>query len=76
MAFARILLSKPALIFLDEASSALDDDAKRLMFGVLREASWRPTIVSVGHSETEHKLIPNCFDLADFRPRQPVTVKR
>ena len=76
LAFARILLSKPALIFLDEASSALDDDAKKLMFGLLRDASWRPTIVSVGHSETEHKLIPTCFDLADFRPHQPVTTKR
>jgi vitamin B12/bleomycin/antimicrobial peptide transport system ATP-binding/permease protein len=76
LAFARILLSKPALIFLDEASSALDDDAKKLMFGLLRDAYWRPTIVSVGHSETEHKLIPNCFDLADFRPREPVAAKQ
>ena len=76
LAFARILLSKPALIFLDEASSALDDDAKKRMFGLLRDASWRPTIVSVGHSETEHKLIPNCFDLADFQPHQPVSTKR
>jgi vitamin B12/bleomycin/antimicrobial peptide transport system ATP-binding/permease protein len=76
LAFARILLSKPALVFLDEASSALDDDAKKIMFGLLRDASWRPTIVSVGHSETEHKLIPNCFDLADFRPHQPVPTKQ
>jgi vitamin B12/bleomycin/antimicrobial peptide transport system ATP-binding/permease protein len=76
LAFARILLSKPALIFLDEASSALDDDAKKHLFGLLRDASWRPTIVSVGHSEMEHKLIPNCFDLADFRPREPVAAKR
>jgi putative ATP-binding cassette transporter len=76
LAFARILLSKPALIFLDEALSALDDDAKKLMFGRLRDASWRPTIVSVGHSEMEHKLIPNFFDLAEFRPHQPVSAKR
>jgi putative ATP-binding cassette transporter len=76
LAFARIFLSKPALIFLDEALSALDDDAKKLMFGRLRDASWRPTIVSVGHSEMEHKLIPNSFDLAEFRPHQPVSAKR
>jgi vitamin B12/bleomycin/antimicrobial peptide transport system ATP-binding/permease protein len=76
LAFARILLSKPALIFLDEATSALDDDAKKRIFGLLRDASWQPTIVSVGHSELERKLYPKSIDLAEFRPHQPVAAKR
>ena len=76
LAFARILLSKPVLIFLDEASSALDDGAKKRMFGLLRDASWQPTIVSVGHSETERRLYPKFVDLAEFRPHQPVATKR
>jgi len=76
LAFARILLSKPALIFLDEASSALDDDAKKRMFGLLRDASWQPTIVSVGHSEAERKFLPKSIDLAEFKPHQPVPAKR
>ncbi len=76
LAFARILLSKPALIFLDEASSALDDEAKKRMFGLLRDASWQPTIVSVGHSEAERKFLPKSIDLAEFKPHQPVPAKR
>jgi putative ATP-binding cassette transporter len=76
LAFARILLSKPALIFLDEASSALDDKAKKRMFGLLRDASWQPTIVSVGHGEMDRKLHSKFIDLAEFKPHQPVTAKR
>ena len=76
LAFARILLSKPALVFLDEASSALDDKAKKRMFGLLRDASWQPTIVSVGHGEMDRKLHSKLIDLAEFRPHQPVAAKR
>jgi vitamin B12/bleomycin/antimicrobial peptide transport system ATP-binding/permease protein len=76
LAFARILLLKPALIFLDEASSALDDTAKQRLFGLLRDLSWRPTIVSVGHSEMERKFYTNSIDLAEFKPHQPAAAKR
>jgi putative ATP-binding cassette transporter len=67
LAFARILLSKPALVFLDEASSALDDGAKKRMFGLLRDAIWQPTIVSVGHGEIMRRYHPTSIDLAEFR---------
>ncbi|MBV8226454.1 MAG: ABC transporter ATP-binding protein/permease [Verrucomicrobia bacterium] len=76
LAFARILLAKPALIFLDEASSALDDAAKTLLFGLLRSSSWRPTVVSIGHGSIMHKLHSASIGLAAFKPRQPVTAKR
>jgi vitamin B12/bleomycin/antimicrobial peptide transport system ATP-binding/permease protein len=75
LAFARILLSKPALLFLDEASSALDDKAKARMLGLLRSDSWQPTIVSVDHGEML-KLHPASIDLAKFKPHQPVAAKR
>jgi vitamin B12/bleomycin/antimicrobial peptide transport system ATP-binding/permease protein len=76
LAFARILLSKPALVFMDEASSALDDTAKKLLFGLLRNSSWQPTVVSIGHGEMMRKLHPDCIDLAEFKPHQPVPAKR
>ena len=52
LAFARILLTKPALLFLDEVTSALDERSEAELYGLLRTASWRPTIVSVGHRST------------------------
>jgi putative ATP-binding cassette transporter len=76
LAFARLLLAKPALIFMDEATSALDDAAKTLLAGLLRSASWQPTIVSIGHGETMRKLHPVFIDLAKFKPHQPATTKR
>jgi putative ATP-binding cassette transporter len=51
-AFARIFLTQPGLLFLDEASSALDEDSEAELYGLLRAASWRPTIVSIGHRST------------------------
>jgi putative ATP-binding cassette transporter len=51
-AFARIFLMQPALVFLDEASSALDEDSEAELYGLLRAASWRPTIISIGHRST------------------------
>src|SRR6202162_2188740 len=51
-AFARILLVEPALLFLDEATSALDELSEAQLYGLLRGASWRPTVVSVGHRST------------------------
>jgi putative ATP-binding cassette transporter len=47
-AFARILLVEPALLFLDEATSALDEPSEAQLYGLLRAASRRPTVVSVG----------------------------
>jgi len=51
-AFARILLVEPALLFLDEATAALDQPSEAQLYGLLRAASWRPTVVSVGHRST------------------------
>jgi vitamin B12/bleomycin/antimicrobial peptide transport system ATP-binding/permease protein len=67
LAFARVLLAKPALLFLDEATSSLDDAAVTRLFGLLRTGEWRPTIVSVGHGDVMRKLHPASIDLAEFR---------
>jgi putative ATP-binding cassette transporter len=68
LAFARILLIKPAILFLDEATSALDELAEARLYGLLRAASWRPTVVSVGHRNTLRNLHDYILDIAAFCP--------
>lgn len=46
--FARAWLHRPAWLFLDEASSALDDAAERAMYELLQELT-QTTVVSIGH---------------------------
>jgi putative ATP-binding cassette transporter len=47
LGFARLLLRRPTLVILDEASSALDLLAEQALYGLLVAAG--PTVVSVGH---------------------------
>jgi len=47
LGFARLLLRRPALVILDEASSAMDLQAEEALYGLLVAAG--PTVVSVGH---------------------------
>ncbi|HET7755478.1 MAG TPA: ATP-binding cassette domain-containing protein, partial [Anaeromyxobacteraceae bacterium] len=49
IAFARALLHRPAWLFLDEATSAVDGDLERRLYRALRERLPRTTIVSIGH---------------------------
>jgi vitamin B12/bleomycin/antimicrobial peptide transport system ATP-binding/permease protein len=71
LAFARILLIKPALLFLDEATSALDEVCEARLYGLLRTAPWRPTIVSVGHRSTLRAFHDQILDIAAFSPSPP-----
>jgi vitamin B12/bleomycin/antimicrobial peptide transport system ATP-binding/permease protein len=64
VAFARVLLARPEIVFLDEATSALDDAAEMSLYRLLREAPWRPTIVSVGHHGTLNRFHDAIVDLA------------
>jgi putative ATP-binding cassette transporter len=70
LAFARILLMEPALLFLDEATSALDEPAEAQLYGLLRTASWLPTVVSVGHRSTLRKFHDHILDVTAFSPRR------
>ena len=64
LAFARVLLARPEIVFLDEATSALDEAAEMSLYRLLREAPWRPTIVSVGHHGTLRRFHDTVVDLA------------
>lgn len=50
LSFARLLLKKPAIAFLDESTSALDEPNEDLLYSHMREQ--RYTYVSVGHRST------------------------
>jgi putative ATP-binding cassette transporter len=71
LAFARVLLVEPEIVFLDEATSALDETAEMAMYRLVREASWRPTIVSVGHHGTLHRFHDTIVELALAGERLP-----
>ncbi|KAI3414936.1 uncharacterized protein J3R85_015742 [Psidium guajava] len=50
LAFARLLLSKPKLILLDESTSALDEDNEAHLYQLIKAAGI--TYVSIGHRQT------------------------
>jgi ABC-type uncharacterized transport system, permease and ATPase components len=52
VAFARILLVEPNVLFLDEASSALDEQSEAELYQLLRKELPHTIIVSVGHRST------------------------
>ncbi|MEE2032894.1 ABC transporter ATP-binding protein/permease [Rhodococcus chondri] len=52
LGFARILLSEPAIVFLDEATAAVDEGLENLLYRTLRTALPEAVIVSVGHRST------------------------
>jgi putative ATP-binding cassette transporter len=59
-----VLLAEPAIIFLDEATAALDEDSEATLYRMLRELPWHPTIVSVGHRSTLRAFHDGILDLA------------
>jgi putative ATP-binding cassette transporter len=48
-AIGRVLLNRPRVVFLDEASSAMDEGLEHAMYRLLRESLPGVTLVSVGH---------------------------
>ncbi len=49
LAFARLLLHRPAWVFLDEASSALDEVSQRRVMSIFDHELGNATVVSIGH---------------------------
>jgi putative ATP-binding cassette transporter len=52
LAFARALLLKPAWLFLDEATAALDEATEERMYRALKERLPGTTLFSIGHRPT------------------------
>jgi putative ATP-binding cassette transporter len=68
LTFARILLIEPALVFLDDVSSALDDKTEAKLYGLLQKAPWQMTIVSATYKSTLPKFHDHVVDICDFAP--------
>ena len=51
VAFARALLHKPNWLFLDEATSNLDDDSQQQLYQAIIQRLQHTTIVSIAHRE-------------------------
>jgi vitamin B12/bleomycin/antimicrobial peptide transport system ATP-binding/permease protein len=68
LAFGRLLVNRPSLIILDEATLALDLASEACMYGILQEMAslerrstesdkpWLVTYVSVGHRPSVHQF--------------------
>ena len=52
IAFARVLLSKPRAVFLDESTSALDEGLELMLYELLRAELPETILVSVSHRST------------------------
>jgi putative ATP-binding cassette transporter len=63
VSFARLLLYEPDLLFLDEATSSLDEATEAQLYETLKRRLPHITLVSVGHRSTLrafHERIINC----------------
>jgi putative ATP-binding cassette transporter len=52
VAFARVLLTKPKAVFVDEATSAMDEGLELTMYQLLRNELPETVLVSVSHRST------------------------
>lgn len=52
LAFARIFLQQPTMVFLDEATTALDEPTEDILYRRLRDTLPQALVVSVGHRST------------------------
>jgi putative ATP-binding cassette transporter len=59
LAFGRILVAKPSLVFLDETTSALDEGMEHALYERVREQLPDCTLVSVGHGSTLDRMHTN-----------------
>jgi putative ATP-binding cassette transporter len=52
IAFARALVQKPDWLFLDEATSAVDQTAEQRLYALVKERLPDATVISIGHRPT------------------------
>ena len=55
IAFCRILVNQPDIVYLDESTSALDEESEELMYKTLIEKLPNSAIISIGHRSTIKK---------------------
>jgi putative ATP-binding cassette transporter len=55
IAFVRTILAEPDVVFLDEATSAMDEESEAACYGMLKTHLPNATIISIGHRSTIRK---------------------
>jgi vitamin B12/bleomycin/antimicrobial peptide transport system ATP-binding/permease protein len=63
LAFARILVHGPDMVFLDEATSPLDEQSEAALYRLIEAMPDRPTLISIGHRSTLKPLHDKVFEL-------------
>jgi putative ATP-binding cassette transporter len=64
LAFARALLYRPDILFMDESSSALDNDTEAHLYQLIIDRLPQCTVVSVAHRTTLEAFHPNTLHVA------------
>lgn len=64
IAFARILLNRPTVVFLDESTSAMDEGLELMLYGLLRAELPDAIVVSVSHRTTVEPFHDRRLELA------------
>ncbi|MFC7751857.1 ABC transporter ATP-binding protein/permease [Tsukamurella soli] len=75
LVFARMLLARPAVILLDEATSAVDLATEARLYGLLRDRLPGSAIVSVGHRESLTGFHDRVLDLSPAPGRFSASVE-
>ena len=65
LAFARLILHKPAVAFLDEATASMDEGLEFAMYQLLKQELPKTTLISVGHRSTLKALHQQHLTLQD-----------
>ena len=68
VAFARILMAKPQMILLDEATAALDEPTEAHLYRLIRERLPDSIMVSIGHRNTLTQFHQRSMDVLDGCP--------
>ena len=65
IAFARILVNRPAVVFLDESTSAMDEGLESMLYELLRAELPVTIVVSVSHRATVEQFHSRRLELID-----------
>jgi len=63
LGFARVLVMRPKVVFLDEATSAIDEGLEQSLYNLLREELPDMAIVSVGHRSSLRRFHDELLEL-------------
>lgn len=74
LAFVRVLLTRPQVLFLDEASSALDGETEQTLYNLLLQELPQAAIISIAHREVvaQYHQVRWQFVLDDAAPVVPM----